>query len=120
MAKKPTAASTTVHRLKVTLLETEPPVWRRVEVASEMTLDELHVVLQLAMGWTDSHLHQFEQGDACYGVPDPMGFQEVLDERRARVGELLKRRGARMRYEYDFGDSWEHELVVQEVAPRAV
>jgi hypothetical protein len=116
MAKKTTGA--TIHRLKVTLLDSEPLIWREIEVASEITLDALHVVLQLAMGWTDSHLHQFEKGGVYYSVPDETDYREVQDESETRLSDLLTKRGARMKYEYDFGDGWIHEIAVEQIAPR--
>jgi hypothetical protein len=109
-----------VHILKVTLMEVRPPVWRRIAVPSHFTLGQLHRVLQVAMGWTDSHLHQFEASDTLYSDPtfelDEFDV-EVEDEESITVARVLPRKGSRARYEYDFGDSWEHLLQVEEVGP---
>lgn len=70
-AERRIAAKTRIFQLKIQLREVRPPVWRRVLVPGEMSLAELHEVVQVVMGWTDSHLHEFEAGRTRYGVPDP-------------------------------------------------
>jgi hypothetical protein len=105
-----------VYQFKVTLGDIEPPIWRRLLVPADITLAELHGVLQVSMGWTNSHLHQFLLGDESYGVPDPDGPVEVHDERKARLGGLVAA-GDGFFYEYDFGDGWQHEIVVEKSAP---
>jgi hypothetical protein len=90
----------------------KPPVWRRLLVPADLRLDRLHDVIQTAMGWTDTHLHVFSTALGDYGVPDPeLGFK---NERNARLGQLLKQRGDRIRYAYDFGDGWEHDVVLEQ------
>lgn len=107
--------------LSVTLLGSDPPIWRRLEVLSTMTLGDLHYALQIAMGWTNSHLHEFEVKNKTYGVPHP-DYDDygktVLDEDEVTVGEVLKRKGARCLYRYDFGDDWEHEVRVEASSKR--
>ena len=100
-----------VHQVVVTLCEVDdPPVWRRLLVPSAISLDRLHDVLQAAMGWQNSHLHSFTDGHRTYGHPDPeLGFR---DERSVRLGDLDT---DRLGYTYDFGDGWEHEIVVDAV-----
>jgi hypothetical protein len=105
------------YQLKVTLRGARPPIWRRLEVKGETTLFMLHEILQLAMGWTDSHLHQFIAKGKCYGTPDPDFFVDRENERKVRIDQVLKKPKDRMVYEYDFGDSWEHEVVVEKVMP---
>lgn len=108
----------TVHELTITLLGVEPPVWRRVQVASGVTLSRVHGDIQAVMGWSNSHLHQFAIGDIRYGSPDPdylPAFGDpVHDERKSKLGPLAQK-GDRFIYEYDFGDSWEHEIVVEQI-----
>ncbi len=105
------------YQLKVTLDGLEPPIWRRLLVPSDINLEKLHEVLQVAMGWTNSHLHQFVVGDTYYVIPDDVfeGSSESKDERRYTLAQLAKRKGAKVIYEYDFGDGWEHLIVVEEV-----
>lgn len=118
LMRKPSDAP--IYQLKVTLDETDPPIWRRVLVPGDMTLPKLHRVLQVVMGWYDSHLHQFKAGGASYGVPDPE-FPELdtKNERSVRLSQLAPRDKDRFIYEYDFGDSWEHEIVVEQILPAA-
>ena len=95
-------------RLRVTLLEVEPIVIRVIDVPSVVTLPELHELLQAAVGWTDSHLHEFVTGDARYGVPDPESMEDEQDE----SGVLLSDLPTRFSYLYDFGDGWDHNVEV--------
>jgi hypothetical protein len=99
-------------QLRITLMDVDdPPVWRRVIVPAAYSLDRLHAVIQAAMGWQDYHLHAFRVGNVSYGPPDPDNELGYLDERKFRLGELTT---DRMFYEYDFGDGWEHELVIEQ------
>ena len=102
-----------ILQLKVTLRHIRPAIWRRVEVPAGLSLLDLHHVLQGAMGWTDSHLHQFEHDGLMYGPPDREFGEAMISERKTRVGHILDRPRARLTYEYDFGDGWEHEVVVE-------
>ena len=110
-----------IYQLKVTLLDTKPPIWRRLLVPAGLTLEALHDVLQVAMGWTDSHLHEFRVGKKRFGVPDPedelMDLPPVGDERTAYLFTVIGKAGAKARYTYDFGDNWEHAIVVEKVLP---
>jgi len=112
---RPTGGS--VYRLKVTLRGTKPPIWRRFLVPGDITLKRFHDALQAVMGWTDSHLHQFKARGILYGTSDrEFGLQRV-SEGRTTLDQVLRRPKDRMRYEYDFGDSWEHDIVLEEILP---
>lgn len=118
--RAPRTPAVPVYELKITLKGIRPPIWRRFRVRSDISLGRLHVVLQTVMGWTDSHLHQFRAGGRVYGVPDPGGSgfgPKVLDERRARLSALLPEEKDRFTYDYDFGDGWEHTVVVEKILP---
>jgi hypothetical protein len=119
MAKKKIWIPQEIYQLKVTLRYTKPPIWRRLLVPAGLTLEVLHDVLQLSMGWTDSHLHEFRVGQKRYGIPDPedqlMGLPPVGDQRRAHLFMILGKAGAKARYTYDFGDNWEHAIAVEKV-----
>jgi hypothetical protein len=110
----------TVYQFKITLLESHPPIWRRIQ-AQDCTLDKLHEHIQTAMGWTNSHLHHFRIGEQLYGDPDLMqeNFEdmEYQDSTTAKISDLLPKIGRRFRfqYEYDFGDSWHHEVLFEGV-----
>lgn len=110
-----------IAQIKVSLQDVEPAIWRRLEVPAEIKLARLHVALQAAMGWQDYHLHSFRIGDIEYGVRDPdyepMGVP-LKDDRRPTLRSLVSV-GESFVYEYDFGDGWEHEILVEAVlAPR--
>lgn len=105
-----------VYALKVTLRGIRPAIWRRLEVPANLTLFDLHRALQGAMGWTDSHLHQFIHRGTYYGAPDREFGMPVVSERRTALQDLLARPKDRLIYEYDFGDSWEHDVVLEKVA----
>jgi hypothetical protein len=117
---KAKAAADTVYRFKVTLQESSPPIWRRIQVP-DCTLDKLHEYIQTAMGWTNSHLHHFRIGEQLYGDPDLMqeNFEdmEYKDSTTTKVSDILPKTGRRFRfqYEYDFGDSWYHEVLFEGV-----
>lgn len=104
-----------VYQIKVTLVDSDPSIWRRILLPSDLSLPELHELLQIAMGWENYHLHQFTAGTNTYGVPDPHFPSDIVDETDIRVEVLLPGVGASAVYEYDFGDRWQHELVVEEV-----
>jgi Plasmid pRiA4b ORF-3-like protein len=104
-----------VYVVKVTLLDTSPPVWRRILVPRDITLQHLHRTLQTVMGWTNSHLHQFVVQRRTSFDPRSRGETKVTNENRTRLGELLWTVGASLLYEYDFGDGWRHQLLLEEV-----
>ena len=104
--------SASIHRLRITLADVEPPVWRVVEVA-DCSLGELHDVIQVAMGWQNSHMHQFVLNGKYYGQ-DTSGDLDVEDEDDIRLSQIFTgRKKPRIVYEYDFGDSWRHESVLR-------
>jgi hypothetical protein len=105
-----------IYQIKVTLKQTKPPIWRRLLIQSDLRLDELHEALQLAFGWQDSHLHQFIVGREIYGDPAWDDFGDVLNEMRAELRDVVDLNGILI-YEYDFGDGWMHELLVEKVIP---
>lgn len=102
-----------IVQIKVKLLGvTKPPVWRRLQLHADTSLDHLHETLIAAFGWQDYHMHCFSSGSQEFGVPDPeLGF---TDERHVTLGELIGV-GDRLRYTYDFGDDWQHEIAVEEL-----
>jgi DNA-binding MarR family transcriptional regulator len=106
-----------IYQIKVMLEDSKPPIWRRILVPGNVTLGRLHDILQVAMGWTDSHLHQFIIEGAYYGEPHPDYGFEMRSETRARLDQIVPGEGFKFRYEYDFGDSWLHMLVVEKILP---
>jgi hypothetical protein len=106
------------HQLKVTLEGIEPPVWRRLVVPSEFTLYDLHHAIQVAMGWEDCHLHDFTIKRQRYAVPESDDFGDPADETKARLCDVAGPR-TKILYQYDFGDSWNHVIVVEKVLKNA-
>jgi len=106
-------SGTLVHQLKITLCGvSRPPVWRRVLVPADVTLEDLHEVIQQAMGWDNGHMHVFSTGGQEYGSPDPeLGH---ASDRKVILSHVLASPGDRLRYTYDFGDDWEHDIVLEE------
>lgn len=108
------ADTATVHRLKIALRGSKPPIWRRLEMPSTITLARLHEIIQRAFGWYGYHLWVFETPSGEYGVPDPeLGHGSAKAKTLAQVA---RRKGAKIRYTYDFGDDWQHEVLVEEMA----
>jgi Plasmid pRiA4b ORF-3-like protein len=110
------------YQLKVVLLGSKPSIWRRLQVPGNANLAWLHAVLQTTLGWTNSHLHHFLTSDARYSDPrcnEDMGFggEPDRDEARATLMQIVPQVGACFGYEYDFGDSWEHEIIVEKILP---
>jgi hypothetical protein len=112
-SRKPAAR---IFRLKVTLLESRPAIWRRIEVPAEANLYHLHALLQGAMGWTNSHLHQFIWQDRIYTILMPeLDQPDELEERDVRLYRIFRAKGDGLLYEYDFGDSWQHWIELEAV-----
>jgi len=112
---KATKSTDLVYQLKITLRGIRPPIWRRVLVLGKFNLFRLHEVIQIAMGWTDSHLHQFIIDGELYGVPDLDNWEPVRDERRYSLIKIAPQEKRKFSYEYDFGDSWEHDILVEKI-----
>ncbi len=112
-------AKNDIYQLKVTLRNSKPPIWRRIEVPGNTGLDKLHHILQATMGWWDAHLHQYIVGQTYYGQPDPeYGYDlEMEDERKVKLNQIAPSEKSRFIYEYDFGDGWEHLIVVEKILP---
>lgn len=112
------AKSRALYQLKVTLRDIHPPIWRCIQVWEDTTLAQLHTILQIVMGWEDYHLHEFVIGRRLYSVPDPddiMYERNVVDERHVPLGDVVPRVGTEFAYLYDFGDSWEHDLILEAI-----
>lgn len=104
-----------IHRLNVSLRHIRPAIWRRLEVPAELSLWQVHRVVQAAMGWGDYHLHEFRCRGIHYGQSDhEFGFYRE-NERRVLLHEVLRAPKDRMIYQYDFGDSWAHDILLERV-----
>jgi hypothetical protein len=111
------SSSDKIYQIKVTLRHSKPPIWRRLLVSGNATLFDMHKTVQIAMGWTNSHLHQFIIAGEYYGIPSEESWEPVNDERKYRLADIAPSERRKFIYEYDFGDSWEHEIVVEKILP---
>ena len=116
MPAKKSAAPQSILQLKITLKGSKPPIWRRIQVANTITLPTLHNILQVAMGWTDSHLHQFIVGNVMYSDPD-FELEQIANEKRVSLPQLKLEPGMKFQYEYDFGDDWMHDILIEKILP---
>jgi len=105
------------YQIKVTLHQTHPPIWRRILVPSSTTLLKLHDILQIVVGWENAHLHMFKVPSLIYNEPmeDVYGDMDAAAEARCKLSQMNLREGQRFTYIYDFGDSWEHTLLVEKI-----
>src|SRR4051794_32910471 len=116
----PVPIATRGFRVRLDLHGAKPPIWRRLELPGDLTLTRVHDVIQSAMGWSDSHLHRFRAGNdhrSPYFITafDLDEGEEGLLEDNVRLDQILAEKGDELWYEYDFGDGWNHKLVVEEV-----
>lgn len=113
---RPSRKEGSVARIKVTIANSRPPVWRRLEVPLSSSFADLHDTLQIAFAWQDYHLHLFDVAGVHIGPLDEEWEEEGIDEEHVRLGQLLGT-GDRFTYEYDFGDDWIHHAVVEDILP---
>ncbi len=117
MAKIKQPTDIYVYQMKVTLEDSKPPIWRRFQVTSDTTLYKLHKILQVVMGWSGAHLHQFIIDDKHYGEPHPDYSFRMINERTVRLNQVVSEEKTKFYYEYDFGDSWYHKILIEKILP---
>jgi hypothetical protein len=117
MSEKSVKSIENVYQIKITLRDSKPPIWRRLLVPDSISLYKLNQIIQIAMGWTDSHLHQFIIHGEYYSIPSPEDWGPIIDERRSRLDQIAASESDKFIYEYDFGDSWDHEVLVEKILP---
>jgi hypothetical protein len=106
-----------IFRVHVSLMDIAPPIWRRIELSSQTTLKQFHRIVQIAMGWSNSHLHEFIVGGRRYGTLDPTYDEpgDVIAEGKVRLSDVLSVPEARVLYIYDFGDYWQHVVRLESI-----
>jgi hypothetical protein len=107
-----------VFQLMIVLEEIRPSIWRRVVVDANTLLPDLHKIVQVVMGWTNSHLHHFVINGQFYHDPDEEAMTEYINYSRVRLNQVVDREGMKFFYEYDFGDCWVHAIEVETILPR--
>ncbi|MEL6865924.1 MAG: plasmid pRiA4b ORF-3 family protein [Bacteroidota bacterium] len=103
-----------IYQIKITLEDAKPPIWRRIEIASETTLEDFHQIIQSAMGWRNCHLHHFIVDNEFYN-PQSEWDDFGNDYTGLKISDLLVAEGQKLRYEYDFGDSWLHQIKLEKI-----
>lgn len=113
-----------VYQFKITLYGFRPPIWRRIQVPEAYSFWDLHVAIQDAMGWSDYHLHQFEMVDSSsgmkvrIGIPDNEFGMKILPELKQKIADYFSMENRPADYLYDFGDNWEHRILLEKILPR--
>lgn len=112
-----------VYQIQIALRHFKPKIWRRVLIPSDVLLADFHLIIQTTMGWTNSHLHQFIKKNACYAphheddeMWDEMDSIDYL-KKKIKVSDLLKAEKDKIIYAYDFGDGWEHDVILEKILP---
>jgi hypothetical protein len=103
-----------IYQIKVSLEGAKPPIWRRLEVLPDTLLSDLHKIIQTTMGWMNGHLHQFRDGRQMYAPPSEYDDYSH-DYTGLKLHDFLLRKGDKLRYEYDFGDSWSHLILLEAI-----
>jgi hypothetical protein len=106
-----------LYELKVELQGIDPPVWRMLQVPGRISLHNLHLVLQTAMGWHNYHLHIFSVGPRTYSEPNSEWGRQIQDSAAVTLADVVSDENRSILYEYDMGDGWEHEITLQRMLP---
>ena len=121
--KKTTKSSSKnpIYQLKITLGDSKPPIWRRVQVQSNVSLAHLHTIIQVAMGWSSSHLWEFLLGEVRYTDPEFLDYNydeiEMENANAYRLSDVLRNEKDKIVYLYDYGDYWDHKIVLEKIVP---
>ncbi len=116
-ARSASNSSNQICTIRIELRDTDPLIWRQVEVPTSITLEVLHEVIQIAMGWLDRHFWEFKIGKQRYGLPmdEDWGAVPCVEATGVCLRDVLKPRKTMIEYLYDFGDAWEHRLAVTDI-----
>jgi len=110
-----------IYQIQIALKGSKPKIWRRVLVPSDLPVPDFHKIIQTTMGWTNSHLHHFAKGNQYYAPPAPeddLWFESNdIDYTKMKINELLQSEKDKIEYEYDFGDGWRHNIVLEKILP---
>jgi hypothetical protein len=105
-----------IFQIQISLQGSKPKIWRRILVKPEITLVDFHKIIQTVMGWTNSHLHLFQQGRNSYS-PEEFEVEDTKNSRKVTLNSLLKKEKDKIKYEYDFGDGWQHDILLEKILP---
>jgi len=111
-----------IYQIQIALKDFKPKIWRRLLIPADTLLSDLHKIIQTSMGWTNSHLHQFIKDRTYYTVKvkddDTWDEMDNVDYKRMKISDLLMTEKQKIKYEYDFGDGWEHDLILEKILVR--
>jgi hypothetical protein len=113
------AAKAKIYQLKITLSDSNPPIWRRINVPATITLALLHEIVQVAMGWQNCHMYAFDYEEYSFGEVFPEDDNGMYPADKVRLNEVLTKVRDKMAYVYDMGDNWQHQLVLEKILPPA-
>ncbi|MGA2823763.1 MAG: plasmid pRiA4b ORF-3 family protein [Bacteroidales bacterium] len=105
-----------MYQLKISIDKITPPIWRTIQVPESFTFNQLHHIIQIAFGWTNSHLYKFGVWEHKIGDPILWGDGEIIWDKKIKVKDVLSKVGEKFPYEYDMGDSWKHTIVLKKIA----
>lgn len=105
-----------IYQIHIELQHSKPKIWRRLLISSDVLLPNLHEIIQIAMGWENCHLHQFIHENNFYGVPFD-DYDEIIDYKKIKLNKFIKNEKDKCFYEYDFGDSWVHQITLEKIVP---
>jgi hypothetical protein len=114
---KPSPAEAPIYQCKISLKGIIPPIWRKFQVRSDITLYRLHLVLQSVMGWQNYHLYEFAIEGVLYSEPSDEEWYKAKNARQVKLNRVIEGAGSKFIYLYDFGDDWQHALKVEKVLP---
>lgn len=110
-----------VYQIQIALKGFKPKIWRRLLIPSDLLLSDFHKIIQTSMGWTNSHLHQFIKNRTFYTMKmqddDFWNETDNVDYKSIRISDLLRKEKEKIIYEYDFGDGWEHDIILEKLLP---
>jgi hypothetical protein len=108
-----------IYQIQIALKDFKPKIWRRVLIPAETLLPDLHKIIQTAMGWTNSHLHQFIIDGTYYTEKTKDNYLwdelENVDYKKIKISDFLTTEKQKIKYEYDFGDGWEHDVILEKI-----
>jgi len=105
-----------IYEIKIELEEIEPEIWRKIKLPANVKLHKAHEIFQIAMGWTNSHLHQLIKGKKIYMDPELDDLGDTINEKKYKLEQMLKKPKDKLQYEYDFGDGWLHKITLNKIS----
>jgi hypothetical protein len=106
-----------IYQIQISLNGFKPKIWRRLFIPSDLLLSDFHMIIQISMGWENDHLYQFIKGRTFYSPEDTSDEVNNVEYEKIKISDLLKKEKDKILYEYDFGDSWTHDVILEKILP---